>query len=104
MYNTKDLYFKFFYDLFYFFFPITMICNIIFYCLINKNYPNNWQWFKDWQEVQSAWYTLGLWNMSLWAQNIYKSFYEINDPIERIYPLLRKNKHLILFLDQYLIP
>jgi hypothetical protein len=34
----------------------------------NKNHPNNWEWFQDWQEVQSAWYTLGVWNMSLWAK------------------------------------
>ena len=34
----------------------------------NKNHPNNWKWFKDWEEVQSAWYTLGVWNMSLWVK------------------------------------
>jgi len=34
----------------------------------NNSHPTNWDWLNDWEEVWSAWYTLGSWNMSLWVK------------------------------------
>lgn len=32
----------------------------------NKFDGKNWEWLKEWSEVQTAWSTMGQWDMSIW--------------------------------------
>jgi DNA-binding Lrp family transcriptional regulator len=33
----------------------------------NKFDGKNWEWLKEWAEVQTAWSTMGSWDMSIWV-------------------------------------